>query len=107
MSEPLFEGDAAFPRLGGEVLAILDRAGERRRLKPGEILFRSGDRSPDFFVVVDGGVAVVEGFVPPVERVLGVHREGRFAGELPPVTGDPSYNSAVVPEAGEAIGLSP
>src|ERR1700686_841462 len=107
MSEPLFEGDAAFPRLGGEVLAILDRAGERRRLKPGEILFRSGDRSPDFFVVVDGAVAVVDGFGTAVERVLGGHREGRFVGELTLVTGEPSYNTAVVREAGEAIALSP
>ena len=107
MSEPLFDGDAAFPRLGGEVLAILDRAGERRRLKPGEILFRSGDRSPDFFVVVDGAVAIVDGFGTAVERVLGVHREGRFVGELTLVTGEPSYNTAVVREAGEAIALSP
>jgi thioredoxin reductase (NADPH) len=107
MPEPVFDGDAAFPRLGAEVLAILDRAGRRRRLEPGEILFRSGDRSVDFFVVLSGRVAIVDGFGSAAERVLGVHGDGRFVGELTLVTGEAAYNTAVVREAGEAIVLSP
>jgi hypothetical protein len=35
-----FDSDAAFPRLGEEVLAVLEAAGERRPLVAGEILFR-------------------------------------------------------------------
>ena len=31
----------------------------------GEVLFRAGDRSTDFFVVLSGRVAVIDGFGPP------------------------------------------
>jgi thioredoxin reductase (NADPH) len=101
-----FNSDAAFPRLGEELLAVLDAAGERRPLAVGEVLFRAGDPMSDFFVVLHGGVAVIDGFGSPDERVIGVHGEQRFVGELNLVTGQPAFLTAVVQEAGEAIVLS-
>jgi len=59
MAQDPFDSDAAFPRLGEEVLAVLDAAGERRPLVKGEVLYRAGDPSSDFFVVVRGRVAVM------------------------------------------------
>lgn len=106
MQEPLFDRDGAFPRLADELLAPLDAAGRRRPLTEGEILFRAGDRSSDFFVVLRGRVAIVDGFASPAERVLGVHGDSRFVGELNLMTGEPAYLTAVVREAGEAIVLS-
>jgi thioredoxin reductase (NADPH) len=106
MQEPLFDRDGAFPRLADELLAPLDAAGRRRPLTEGEILFRAGDRSSDFFVVLRGRVAIVDGFECPAERVLGVHGDSRFVGELNLMTGEPAYLTAVVREAGEAIVLS-
>ena len=105
MQEELFDRDGAFPRLAEELLALLDAAGRRRPLAEGEILFRAGDRSSDFFVVLRGRVAVVDGFRCPAERVLGVHGESRFVGELNLMTGEPAYLTAVVREEGEAIVL--
>jgi thioredoxin reductase (NADPH) len=106
MAELIFDRDAAFPHLGEELLAVLDAAGERRPLTDGEVLFRAGERSSEFFVVVHGRVAIVDGFGSAAERVIGVHGEGRFVGELTVMTGQPAYNTAVVREAGEAIVLS-
>ena len=101
-----FDSDAAFPRLGEDVVAVLDAAGERRPLVAGEILFRAGDPASDFFVVLRGRVAVIDAFGSTAERLVGVHGELRFVGELNLVTGQPAFLTAVVEEAGEAIVLS-
>jgi thioredoxin reductase (NADPH) len=106
MAENPFDRDAAFPRLGEELLAVLDAVGERRPLENGEVLFRAGDRWSEFFVVIRGRVAVIDGYGSAAERVIGVHGDLRFVGELSLMTGQPAYLTAVVREAGEAIALS-
>jgi thioredoxin reductase (NADPH) len=106
MPEELFDRDAAFPRLGEDLLAVLAAAGKPRPLTEGEVLFGAGDRTSEFFVVLSGRVAIVDDFGSAAERVLGVHGEHRFVGELTLMTGQPSYTTAVVREAGEAIVLS-
>jgi thioredoxin reductase (NADPH) len=106
MAEELFDRDAAFPRLSAELVAVLDAAGERRSLVAGEILFRTGDRASDFFVVLRGRVAVIDAFGSAAERVIGVHEGLRFVGELSLMTGEPAYHTAVVRAGGEAIVLS-
>jgi thioredoxin reductase (NADPH) len=106
VAEDPFDSDAAFPRLGEDVLGMLEAAGERRPLAAGEILYRAGDSASDFFVVLHGGVAVIADFGSPTERVIGVHGDRRFVGELSLVTGQPAYLRAVVQDPGEAIVLS-
>jgi thioredoxin reductase (NADPH) len=106
MPEPLFDQNAAFPRLSDELLELLAAAGRARPLSEGEVLFAAGDRTSEFFVVRRGRVAIVEGFGCAAERVLGVHGEHRFVGELALMTGEPAYHTAVVREAGEAIVLT-
>ena len=103
--EEAFDRDAAFPRLGDELIEVLDAAGRRRPLTEGELLFQTGDQVSEFFVVLRGRVAIVDGYGRPDERVLGVHGEARFVGELSLMTGEPAYNTAVVRESGEAIVL--
>ena len=66
-------------------------------------MFRQGQRSCDFFVVLAGAVTVVEGHETPEERVIAVHGGGRFLGELSLLTGEASYYTAVVAEAGEVL----
>jgi thioredoxin reductase (NADPH) len=105
-TEELFDRDEAFPRLSNELIAVLDAVGERRPITAGEILVEAGDRASAFFVVLSGRVAIIDAYGTKKERVLGVHTEGRFAGELGLVTGQPSYTTAVVREDGEVIELS-
>jgi thioredoxin reductase (NADPH) len=95
--------DGAFPRLSDEHMATLEATGRRRTVQAGEVLFRAGDRSYDFFAVVEGRVAIVDGYGSPDERVIGVHGERRFLGELNLITGEPVYLAAVVRAPGELL----
>jgi thioredoxin reductase (NADPH) len=93
----------AYPRLSDAQAAALAALGQRRPARPGEILFRQGQRDCDFFVVLAGKVAVVEGRGTPEERIIAVHGSGRFLGELGLLTGEACYYTAVVAEAGEVL----
>jgi thioredoxin reductase (NADPH) len=106
MPDELFDDAAAFPRLGDELIATLDAVGRRRKLAVGDILFSAGEPVTEFFVVLDGCVAVVHGFGTPGEETIGVHGARRFSGELALMTGESAYHTGVVREAGEAIVLS-
>jgi thioredoxin reductase (NADPH) len=103
VSEEPFELAPAFPRLSAELIAALDEVGERRALAAGELLYRAGEPTPALFVVLSGRVAIVDDYGRSDERVLGVHDEGSFVGELTMLTGQPAYLTVVVREAGEAI----
>jgi thioredoxin reductase (NADPH) len=94
----------AFPRLNERQLAKLRRHGEKRPTVEGETLFREGDRDSDFFVILEGTVAIVEGYGYE-DRVIGVHGPRRFLGELDIITGQPVFVTAVVCEAGEVLSI--
>jgi thioredoxin reductase (NADPH) len=95
--------NGAYPRLSDAQIAALSSLGQRRPARPDEILFAEGDRNCDFFVVLDGLVAMVEARGTPEERVISVHGRGRFLGELSLLTGEASYYSAVPVEPGEVL----
>jgi thioredoxin reductase (NADPH) len=104
--EPLLEtpdGDGAFPRLSDEQIQRLSGRGERRRVQAGEVLVREGDERYDFFVVLEGKVAIVHGNGGCDERLIAVHGPGRFLGELSLLTGQAAFFTAVVREAGEVL----
>jgi thioredoxin reductase (NADPH) len=94
----------AFPRLSDQQIQALARRGERRPTQPGQVLCREGDRGCDFFVVLEGRVAVVEGFGGD-ERVVRVHGPGRFLGELGLLTGQAALLTSVVREGGEVLAV--
>jgi thioredoxin reductase (NADPH) len=109
MSEPLGFGVAesedrhgAFPRLGEEQRARLRALGETIATAPGDVLFREGDDSYDFFVVESGAVAIVRGYGSE-NLVVVVHGPHRFLGELSLMTGARAYLTAVVRDGGEVI----
>ena len=109
MSDPLGTGvdeppdrDGAFPRLGDEQRAKLRAMGRVRAVQSGEVLFRAGDVTCDFFVVESGAVAIVQGYEHE-NRVIAVHGAHRFLGELNLLTGSRIYLTAVVRDAGEVI----
>jgi thioredoxin reductase (NADPH) len=97
--------NGAYPRLSEEQIAMLTRHGERRAARPGNVLFRDGDQWADFFVVVAGKVAIVEGYESTDERLLAVHGPGRFLGELSLLTGQAALYSAVVVEPAEILAV--
>jgi thioredoxin reductase (NADPH) len=68
----------------------------------GEVLFRAGDTSNDFVVVLEGEVEVLDDFAGEA-RTIGVFRTGRFPGELNMLTGQAMYLTAVVRQGGEVL----
>ena len=109
MTEPLGIGleeppdrNGAFPRLNDDQRARLLAAGEMRKVVRGEVLFKDGDDSYDFFVVESGAIAIVRG-LGDENHVIAVHGQHRFLGELNLLTGGRVYLSAVVRDAGEVI----
>ena len=92
----------AFPQLDNDQRSRLRDLGEVRAVEPGDVLFREGDDSYDFFVVESGAVTIVEGYGSE-NRVLAVHGAHRFLGELNLLTGSRVYLTAVVRDAGEVI----
>jgi thioredoxin reductase (NADPH) len=92
----------AFPRLSNEQISALTSVGERRRVRRGDVLHREGDGNCDFFVILEGKVAVVEES-DFGEKVIGVHGPGRFLGELGLITGQAVFVTAIVREPGEVL----
>jgi thioredoxin reductase (NADPH) len=104
-SEETPDLQGAFPRLVDAQIAALDAQGQRRPIQPGDVLFSEGDRESDFFVILAGKVASVEGKATPEERVIAVHGRGRFLGELSLLTGEGAWYSAVAVDAGEVLAV--
>jgi thioredoxin reductase (NADPH) len=96
------EQDGAFPRLDENQMARFRELGEIRSVEPGEVLFRAGQEGKSFFVVESGTVVIVQDYGWK-NRVIAVHGERRFTGEIGLVIGQKLYLSGVVRDAGEVI----
>jgi thioredoxin reductase (NADPH) len=94
--------DGAFPRLSERQLQALAAHGVRRRTRQGEVLYQEGDERCDFFVILEGQVAILEGYGGAV-RVIAVHGPRRFLGELGLLTGQAAFLTAVAVEPGEVL----
>jgi thioredoxin reductase (NADPH) len=94
----------AYPRLSEHQIAALAARGDRRATRAGDVLYREGETQRDFFVIVSGMVAVVEG-LDGEERLLGLHGAGRFLGEISLLTGEAAFVSAVIREPGEVLAV--
>src|ERR687893_56897 len=94
-----------YPMLGEDQIEVLRRYGQTRETEAGQVLFRAGDPSSDFIVVLEGEVEMVDDFAGEA-RTIGVFRMGRFLGELPMLTGQGLYLSAVVRQGGRVLAIS-
>lgn len=95
----------AYPHLGVDQLAALEAVGRRRPTTVGDLLFREGDRTTDFFVVLSGLVASVDGYGTARERQISLHGERRFLGELSLLSGQTAFTSVVVRKSGEVLAV--
>ncbi len=97
---------SAFPTLTDDQIEFLRRYGEVRKIEPGQVLFREGDRSYDFIVILEGEAEIVDNFGGEA-RTIAVHGARRFLGELNMLTGQAVYLSAVVRKGGEVLAIPP
>jgi thioredoxin reductase (NADPH) len=103
MSANMPDESVTFPTLDGDELADLEALGTRRPTAAGEYLYREGDASYDFFVVLSGEVEIIFGSSDGNEQMITSHGPGRFIGELNLLTGMRAYVSARVVEPGEVL----
>ncbi|MFL9890030.1 FAD-dependent oxidoreductase [Paraburkholderia sp. RL17-383-BIF-A] len=82
-----------FPRLDEGQFAVLERYGERRRLKAGDMLFSEGDRHIPMFTIVSGTIEVTRG-AGEKRHVLGEHGPGSFTGEVGTLAGRGAVSTA-------------
>jgi len=94
--------NGAFPRLDEEQRARLRMVGDVRKVSAGDVLFREGDETYDFFLVESGAVTIVQGYGCE-DRVIAVHGPHRFLGELSLLTGSTAYLTAVVRDPGDVV----
>lgn len=97
---------ARFPSFGGAALAALTAFGDTRTVATGDVLFRPGDESYDFFVVLEGEVEVVR-VDDDAEVVLATHHAGGFVGELNLFTGQRVYLTGRVSRPGRVVAIRP
>src|SRR5262245_54906011 len=87
MSEPNLQS-VAFPVLDEQ--QIRDFAehtdAQPRRLRDGELLFRTGQQNINFFIVKSGQVEIID-YTGDAPRTVTVHRPGEFTGDISHLTG--------------------
>ncbi len=94
--------DEATATLDAHDVAQVATFAVRRQVAAGEYLYREGDVSYDFFVLVSAEVEIVVR-VDDTESVIVRHGPGRFLGELNMLSGMRVFVSARVVEPGEVL----
>jgi thioredoxin reductase (NADPH) len=92
----------AFQTLLPSDIEVLEAHGTRRPITRGEYLYRAGDDSYDFYVLLSGSVDILAE-TGATERIIATHGPGRFLGELNLLTDLRVFVSARVAESGEAL----
>jgi thioredoxin reductase (NADPH) len=89
-------------RLSSEQLDLLLQHGDVRPTFAGQVLFREGDRSYDFIVILSGRVTIVD-HQAGAERELVTGGPSEFVAELSILTGERLFTTAVVKEPGSIL----
>ena len=85
----------AFPKLDDHQLALLEAIGERRQLKPGDIVYKAGQRDLGLTVVLRGEVEVFEER-EGTEQILATAHDRDFVGDVAMLQGTSALASARV-----------
>jgi thioredoxin reductase (NADPH) len=81
-SDPYLRGAQTFPQLPQEMIARMANFGAAEEFAEGAALFERGQRSVDFFLIVDGAVEVLDLNADGREHVVHTHGPRQFTGEL-------------------------
>ena len=95
----------AFPTLDAADVAFIAELGDRRQVSAGDYLYREGDLTYDFFVLVSAEVDIVVK-ADGGEHLIIHHGPGRFLGELNMLSGLRVFVTARVVKSGEVIVVS-
>jgi thioredoxin reductase (NADPH) len=96
----------AFPVLTAAQIGRVRGCGKLRKVEPAEILFEPGDSEVPFFVLLSGGMEIVQPDFAG-EREIVKHGPGEFTGEMTMISGQRCLVRGRVTEAGEFLEISP
>src|SRR6266852_7014557 len=95
----------AFPVLTAAQIDRVLPIGKVRQVQRGEILFEPGDTNVPFFVLLSGGVEIVQPD-PTGERPIATHGRGEFTGEMTMISGHRCLVLGRTTEPGEFLELT-
>ncbi|HEY1263798.1 MAG TPA: FAD-dependent oxidoreductase [Terriglobales bacterium] len=95
----------AFPALTDTQISRLRPGGGLRQVRRGEVLFEPDDTSVPFFVLLSGGMEIVQPTLSG-EREIVTHGPGQFTGEMNMISGTRSLVRGRVTEPGEFLQIS-
>ena len=96
---------AALSTLDAGALAELSTLGTERAVEVGDVLFRAGDDSYDFFVLLEGAVDIIRVDLEG-ETLITTYSAGHFLGELGMITGQRLLLTARVSQRGRVLAIS-
>ena len=95
----------AFPLLTAAQIDRIRPLGRVRPVDRGEILFQPNDTDISFFVLLSGGLQIVQPIPTGGERTVATHGPGHFTGEMTMITGQRCLVVGRVTEPGEFLEL--
>ncbi|MBC7781407.1 MAG: FAD-dependent oxidoreductase [Proteobacteria bacterium] len=81
-TDPYARAAQIFPRLSDEMAARIATYGEAQDLPAGTVVFERGQRSVDFFFVLEGNIEIFDSGEQCTPQVITTHGERQFTGEL-------------------------
>lgn len=81
-ADPDARGAQRFPRLTDEMAERVAAYGEAEQMPAGTALFQRGQRGADFFLVLEGGIEIIDLDNEGQPRVVTTHTRHQFTGEL-------------------------
>jgi thioredoxin reductase (NADPH) len=81
-ADPYAREAQTFPRLPPEMVARVAAFGAEERLPAGTVVFARGQRSVDFFLVLEGAIEIYDVGPDGLPNVFTVHGERQFTGEV-------------------------
>jgi thioredoxin reductase (NADPH) len=94
-----------FPELTHAQTERIRAASKLRKVEVGEILFKPGDSSVPFFVLLSASMEIVQPEFKG-DKLIVTHRPGAFTGELSMISGQRCVVLGRITEAGEVLELS-
>jgi thioredoxin reductase (NADPH) len=81
-SDPYARQAQTFPRLSPEMTGRVAAYGREERVAKGTVLYERGQRSVDFFLLLEGSIEILGGIGDCEPDLVTVHHAGEFTGEL-------------------------
>jgi thioredoxin reductase (NADPH) len=75
----IMQSDNLFPKLTQEQIDTISGFGHARKLKKGECIIRTGQRTHDFFVVLEGAIGIYD---ESNKKKIATHQQGEFTGNI-------------------------